>query len=234
MEDNYQNEEYQKDTIPESLFCTSKSHSEHGGAESVTTRSEDTDTDYEYIPDPIMLMRKLPTKELKIEQALFASSASKWREYGLLIITIDVLALLSLTMATATLVIALLRCFPSCPFEWHVFQEKCYYYSPNKETWENSRHICRNLNADLVVINSGQEQDFLVFNKQYKQSHWIGYSDLENEGSWKWVDGTNASYKYWASSEPNNNSGEEDCAVLEEEGNYKWHDAISPQVGEAN
>ena len=42
---------------------------------------------------------------------------------------------------------------------------------------------------------------------------WIGLSDAEEEGRWLWSGGASPAYSGWASEEPNNWGGEEDCAV---------------------
>ena len=51
---------------------------------------------------------------------------------------------------------------------------------------------------------------------------WVGYTDLETEGTWKLVNGEmfdagdreQSSLYYWNKSEPNNNRGVEDCAHI--------------------
>lgn len=46
---------------------------------------------------------------------------------------------------------------------WVLFQSKCYLFSEDKyhfywKKWEESRNICRDMTADLVVIESPEEQ----------------------------------------------------------------------------
>ncbi len=45
-----------------------------------------------------------------------------------------------------------------CPADWKEINSRCYFLSTERKTWEDSRKDCQSKNADLVVINSEQEQ----------------------------------------------------------------------------
>uniref|UniRef100_A0A674N5Y1 C-type lectin domain-containing protein n=1 Tax=Takifugu rubripes TaxID=31033 RepID=A0A674N5Y1_TAKRU len=62
-----------------------------------------------------------------------------------------------------------------------------YQVSSTKKTWDQSRSDCRQKGADLLIINSEEEQ---AFANRFQKYMWIGLTDVTNEGSWKWVDGT--------------------------------------------
>ncbi|XP_044047667.1 uncharacterized protein LOC122874120 [Siniperca chuatsi] len=114
-----------------------------------------------------------------------------------------------------------------CCDDWRKFGTSCYYISTEEKTWEESRKECQRKGADLVV-NSEEEQKFVIeFNKRV----WIGLTDQDEEGVWKWVDGTTLTTKYWYSPQPDNNGGQEnkeDCAEIYVDNPdplLKWNDA---------
>ncbi|KAK2865584.1 hypothetical protein Q7C36_001640 [Tachysurus vachellii] len=96
---------------------------------------------------------------------------------------------------------------------WTLFRSSFYYVSAEKKNWFESRDECRNKGADLVIIKSREEQDFVDALRSGK-SAWIGLSDRVTEGTWKWVDNTSLNTSYWWSQEPNNLNGDEDCAEI--------------------
>ncbi|XP_029911349.1 CD209 antigen-like protein E [Myripristis murdjan] len=99
---------------------------------------------------------------------------------------------------------------------WLYFNNSLYYFSSARKTWNDSRQDCQSRGADLVIINSREEQEFTG---QLKKLTWIGLTDSETEGIWKWVDGTPLTTSYWGPGEPNSDGGKnEDC------GEIKFHD----------
>ncbi|XP_072526151.1 uncharacterized protein [Salminus brasiliensis] len=100
----------------------------------------------------------------------------------------------------------------ACPAGWIRFMSSCYFVSSTGNTWALSRHDCTAKGADLVIINSREEQKFV---SGLGKALWIGLTDLSVEGSWTWVDGTLLEHGYWKEGEPNNalhGWRDEDCA----------------------
>ncbi|XP_039674623.1 CD209 antigen-like protein A [Perca fluviatilis] len=104
----------------------------------------------------------------------------------------------------------------TCPAGWSMFSSSCYLLSAESGSWEKGRQDCRDRGADLVVIESSQEQTFIsgIINR----GTWIGLTDKDEEGTWIWVDGTPLTLKYWAGPPDNGGGdpqwGEEDCAHI--------------------
>ncbi|XP_013963826.1 C-type lectin domain family 2 member B isoform X2 [Canis lupus baileyi] len=97
----------------------------------------------------------------------------------------------------------------SCPDDWIGFQNNCYYFSKEERDWTSSRHNCTTQQADLTMIDTMEEMNFL---RRYKctSDHWIGLEMTENK-SGRWVNGT--IFKKWFLVR-----GNEKCAYLDDDG----------------
>uniref|UniRef100_A0A674AI31 C-type lectin domain-containing protein n=1 Tax=Salmo trutta TaxID=8032 RepID=A0A674AI31_SALTR len=95
---------------------------------------------------------------------------------------------------------ALLCCFSTGMLRrgWRFFGSSWYYISTETKSWEESRKDCKGRGADLVIINSKEEQEFI--HGFQKMRYWIGLSDIEMESTMTWVD------------EPNNIWNDETCS----------------------
>ncbi|XP_031670788.1 CD209 antigen-like protein E isoform X3 [Oncorhynchus kisutch] len=133
-----------------------------------------------------------------------------------------------------------------CQEGWRYFDSSLYFLSTEKKTWEESRQDCKRRGADLVIINSREEQ--LVFYLSQQQTFlfnlhlraWIGLNDSVTEETWKWVDGTTLTTGYWSAGQPDDN-GQEDCVEIyygqddpvktwNDENCHKYHDWICEKV----
>uniref|UniRef100_W5LVH9 C-type lectin domain-containing protein n=1 Tax=Lepisosteus oculatus TaxID=7918 RepID=W5LVH9_LEPOC len=114
-----------------------------------------------------------------------------------------------------------------CPRRWKLFDSKCYYFSADKLNWTDSRTACRKQGADLVIINSRNEQEFIT-NQTNGKSYWIGLTDMAEEGVWRWVDNRslNETLRYWNDKQPDLRQKKQDCVFAnpKAKGLTTWHD----------
>ncbi|XP_076603713.1 CD209 antigen-like protein C [Chaetodon auriga] len=115
----------------------------------------------------------------------------------------------------------------TCPAGWRMFSHACYFLSNEPGSWDKGREDCRDRGADLVVVNSHEEEIFLT--ALTKKNVWIGLSDRDEEGTWKWVDGSPLTLTYWPAAQPDNGGGdpqwgEEDCVHIRTEMDTHWND----------
>lgn len=99
-----------------------------------------------------------------------------------------------------------------CPQDWMIQSGcSCYFISLDTKNWTESRQDCLDRGADLVIINSREEQ---VFIKALGHRTWIGLTDEEVEGTWRWVDGKLLTASYWTGTGEPNGRTEENCAEI--------------------
>ncbi|XP_020555811.1 asialoglycoprotein receptor 2-like [Oryzias latipes] len=109
-----------------------------------------------------------------------------------------------------------------CPKKWIGFGSSCYFLSEESKTWDEAREFCRARGADLVVINTEEENEFISALK--KQQVWIGLTDRDLEGTWKSVDGSSLNLTFWGSGQPDDYDKEEDCGETNFEFLGHWND----------
>ncbi|XP_029950196.1 C-type lectin domain family 4 member M-like isoform X2 [Salarias fasciatus] len=101
----------------------------------------------------------------------------------------------------------------SCPRGWILSSSSCYYVSSQRASWDGARKDCRSRGAELVIINSPQEQNVL---SGLVVAAWVGMTDRGAEGVWLWVDGTpvDRARLLWAPGQPDQAFEGEDCGDL--------------------
>ena len=99
-----------------------------------------------------------------------------------------------------------------------------------KLNWTSARDRCRQFGGDLASIasaddDSGIEQLLPDSNTWF----WIGYNDIEKEGSFTWSDGMPSIFQNWGPGENLSDQKEgEDCVATNRQGphsGYRWSDA---------
>jgi len=100
--------------------------------------------------------------------------------------------------------------------------------------WEDAEKYCEQLGGYLVCIGSKEENEFLNewFLEQGFQWANIGYTDREEEGTWKWLSGEEPEYENWHRGEPNNGLSfieNQNYAYMKDDGT--WDDGRNVDLG---
>ncbi|CAL8279781.1 unnamed protein product [Boreogadus saida] len=116
-----------------------------------------------------------------------------------------------------------LLCKQECPDGWNKFGCKCYKTTNTNQSWNKSREFCVSHGADLVVVDSKEELDFI---SRYNVYFWLGATDAAGEGTWRWVDGTVLllDNPFWSRGGPQGGGGKNCLGRVEERNQLKWTD----------
>ena len=111
-------------------------------------------------------------------------------------------------------------------------------------TWEEAKAYCESKGGYLATITSAEEQKMVekvIEEKNYgdrKIRFWIGATDKEVEGQWKWVTGEKFDYTNWGAQEPDN-TPDQDYIVIHSYidtrygiEKYQWDDINNSQAKE--
>lgn len=105
-----------------------------------------------------------------------------------------------------------------------------YKFVPTKMSWKNAKKAAESMGGYLVCITSQAEQEaiegLIAINRQVLPT-WIGLTDEEKEGEFKWVNGEKTNYTNWGSGNPNNDDdrgAKQNYVWLGFCGSSKWDD----------
>ena len=104
-----------------------------------------------------------------------------------------------------------------------------YYLSQDGLTWQGGEDYALTLGGHLASLNSAEEENAL---RGTFQRGWIGFTDRDSEGTWRWTDGSSVNYTNWDSGQPDNARGIQHFAQVWT-GGGKWDDAEEDTVAQA-
>lgn len=55
--------------------------------------------------------------------------------------------------------------------------DKCYKFYDNPQNWEGAKTYCRNVDGDLVDVNSAEEQNVVTATSLSGNTFWIGLTN---------------------------------------------------------
>ncbi|NXA40941.1 MRC2 protein, partial [Eudromia elegans] len=103
--------------------------------------------------------------------------------------------------------------------EWVKYQDAEYKFFEHHSTWVQAQRICTWFQAELVSVHNQAELDFLgqnlkKFSRGQEQHWWIGLHTYENDGRFKWSDGSLLNFISWAPGKPRPISKDKKCVYM--------------------
>ncbi|XP_041654995.1 macrophage mannose receptor 1-like [Cheilinus undulatus] len=94
-----------------------------------------------------------------------------------------------------------------------------FVLAPTTMSWSDAVIYCREHHTDLASVRNMEE------NQKIKEqiSVWRVWIGLSRE-SWKWLDGSRSTFRYWNDGEPNNQYKNEICVAADFGNSGKWED----------
>ncbi|XP_036420694.1 macrophage mannose receptor 1-like isoform X2 [Colossoma macropomum] len=114
------------------------------------------------------------------------------------------------------------NCETKFPFICSERKNSTYMLIKEAKTWREAQSYCREHYTDLVSVrNQTENQQILDLTKNpVSNDVWIGlFYD-----SWKWADQSASLFRYWASTQPDNNGGNQNCTAVFMAEQGQWHD----------
>uniref|UniRef100_A0A8C5UQ62 Killer cell lectin like receptor F1 n=1 Tax=Microcebus murinus TaxID=30608 RepID=A0A8C5UQ62_MICMU len=100
-----------------------------------------------------------------------------------------------------------------CPSEWLKYQGKCYWFSAEMKTWNDSYVYCLERKSHLLIIQDQPEMAFIQRNLKQSNYVWIGLYFTSMKKPWTWVDGSPLDSKMFVIKGP---AKESSCAATKE------------------
>ncbi|XP_061551940.1 lactose-binding lectin l-2-like [Phycodurus eques] len=82
---------------------------------------------------------------------------------------------------------------PSCPKGWTRLNERCFLVVDKLENFADAEIACLSLGGNLASIRNAVEDEVvsaLIVRFASTENAWIGYNDIDTEGTFVWTDGT--------------------------------------------
>uniref|UniRef100_A0A8C3ERF6 Uncharacterized protein n=1 Tax=Corvus moneduloides TaxID=1196302 RepID=A0A8C3ERF6_CORMO len=102
---------------------------------------------------------------------------------------------------------------PGCQKGWKRYGFHCYLVGSALLTFSEANKTCEQSRAHLATVESRNEQTFLISltGLRSEKYFWIGLSDTEQQGSFRWTDGETPHFTHWNTAMPGREQG---CVVM--------------------
>ena len=116
------------------------------------------------------------------------------------------------------------------PKDASLFKGHSYKFFSKVMSWHRAKKQCEDMGGHLATITNVDEERFVVSLAKKSISVptpedgiWLGATDEDKEGEWKWIDDTKSKYSNWGPGQPNNKK-ENEHYLLYHLRTGKWSD----------
>jgi WD40 repeat protein len=111
------------------------------------------------------------------------------------------------------------------PRQAKLFAGHHYFFCPKLMAWKEAKEYAEFVGGHLATITSKEENDWIIQTFSHLFNYWLGGTDEDEEGRWKWITGEEWKYSSWAKGEPGNQNGNEHSLKMYSNG--LWNDNLS-------
>lgn len=105
------------------------------------------------------------------------------------------------------------------------YKGNIYKFIDKEMTWGEAKVYCEKQGGHLATVTSEKEWEIIHNAVMTNQKHyWLGGTDVENEGEWKWVTGEAWTFEGWCDNEPNNDYDGTEDYLGTYTNTYQWND----------
>ena len=107
------------------------------------------------------------------------------------------------------------KCVKICLESWERNGDRCYLWQNDPKNWTEAEQFWNENEEHLASVTSQNIHNYIWSKiEPTGSSFWIGGSDQEEEGIWKWSDGSEWNFTHWLTNEPNNRYSNENCIQI--------------------
>jgi hypothetical protein len=116
---------------------------------------------------------------------------------------------------------------PACACEEREISGRVFHFCNWPMPWHEAEALCQRKGLVLARVDSRplSRELYREASRIARLAWWIGYSDRDEEGRFRWQEGDTGAFTFWDKRQPNNRSCNEDCVALREGKKGRWHDS---------
>ena len=117
-------------------------------------------------------------------------------------------------------------CVQDCEQPWVANGQHCYFWSNHSNTWDGAEQFCQTKGGHLASVTSNATNEYIlrgIKTRKITENMWIGGTDKDEEGVWKWIDGSPWEFTFWALYRPGPNE-RQNCLHYDASTDFKWWD----------